>query len=363
MPKSDTKRVNETLDMIQGAHGFLSPAIRASICELVGQQFPRLTQNDRDAYSQLSSDMSVKMKIPVREQRGDAHARELLWKTIGKAQEMALEQSVIARAQRAMTMDVARLQEAFSDVMLKAAVVASPLGAQFVFDNRLLEDPLYFIKYHRIDIFGSAAGSERFSDGNNGNNFQNTLDFYFHYDSANDKFVFAEFPMQQLHASHDFKTVSVPAVHWKQVPNVGDGPDYNFGEVLGCELAGADFMLTTQLTGCAFSWTNHGGLLRASHLSPKGGGDEDYPGLGLALATKLKSSGRMANAGNTPLVVFGMGDGNAPVPTGNQFYPNIKRVSRVSVFGVRQQGGGWRFYTQAINRDTGQIFEARCIMS
>jgi hypothetical protein len=145
---------------------------------------------------------------------------------------------------------------------------------------------------------------------------------------------------------------------------VGAAPG-NFTGILGCELAGANFMVTTQFTGCAFSWTNHGGVIRASHVSPSGGGVGNYLGGGAALAQRVLAPGigAHANAPGAAITVFGAGSGNAPVAAGNPFYPNVvvHPIRWVTIIGVNKGGAGWRLYSQTVN-GAEHIQEARRIM-
>jgi len=364
MGKDRTQRVDETLHLIEHAPD-LTGGIRLRIRNLVRNQFPRMSANDLNVLSQLSDEMSVTTNMPLLG-RGSPHKREqrraifLLWKTLGKMQ--GDEFSTTPRAQRAMTMGVGAVGAAFSAVMLKAAVLLDAFGAQHVFEQELSAHPVRFLKQHRIVIVGTLAGVDRFSNAPTGD-YQNTLLFHFQYDIGTDKFVLKSADKGVVGVSHPFNAVSVPAVHWTQVPNVGVPPDYNFAGVLGCELVGATFMLTTQFTGCAFNWTNYGGMLRASHVSPAGGGVGNYPGGGITLAQRMMANGAMANAGNTALTVFGAGAGNAPVVRpDDSFYPDPQDIPFrwVSIFGV-QRGGAWRFYTQVIGQHE-EILQARRIM-
>ncbi len=359
--KSDTTRINDTLTMI-GQAAILTPQIRTAIVNLVNAQFPRLTPADLTAYAQLSADMSVKNQITAGVAKGSAAEREmrraivLLWAAMAKAQ---VQPTPTAKTQPAMSIGAGVLPAIFSEAMLKAAVIASPQGAQHMF-NELSVHPVRFLTTNRIIIYGSSVGDDRFSSAPTGN-YQNVQQFHFQYDVVQDRFMLRAAAEVQLGASHPFTTVSVPAVHWSAVPGVGAAP-YNFTGVLGCELTGASFMVTTQFTGCTFNWTNHGGTVRASHISPSGGGPGTYPGGGNALAQRVMANGSMANAGGAAVTAFGPGAGNAPVAGGNPFYPDpVVNVLRwVSIFGV-VKGGAWRLYSQTIGGAL-QILEARRIM-
>lgn len=143
-----------------------------------------------------------------------------------------------------------------------------------------------------------------------------------------------------------------------------------FANILGCELTGATFMVTTQFTGCTFCWTNNGGMIRAMHIGPTRAGypsaalATSYPGGGNGVATRIVAQGAgagMANAAGAALHVFGRGAGNAPaINGGNSFYPNAT-LEYATIIG-RNSGGGWKFYLQAIDSTTHNISEARRIM-
>lgn len=365
MPWNKIPRISETVTMIENAAGLtdLTPNICADIGRLINEQYNRLSNENKKDFSDLSADMSVKNKIAPGTEKGHKPERQkrraiyLLWMVLGKKQNGAL--AMKQKAESAMRIAPGELNEAFSDVMLKAAVVASAAGAQHVF-NKLTLHPRRFIGEHRIIVLGLPAGGDRFSTAPNGD-YRNVLEFYFQYNALRDRFELGGVPNAVLGGLHPFDTVSVPAVHWTTVPGAGPSP-CNFAGILGCELTGADVMVTTQFTGCAFNWTQHGGVLRASHVSPAGGGPGTYPGGGIALAQRVMANGTHANAGNTPVTVFGGGAGNALVAEGNPFYPNTvaNPIRWVTIFGV-DKGGEWRFYTQVIDGNK-QIIEARRIL-
>lgn len=363
--KNTVTRITDTLQMI-GAAAMLTPMIRTQIVALVNAQYPRLTAADQLAFSALSGDMSIKAGIPVKANRGNEAQREmrraifLLWMSIGKRH--GIDLVVRPRAMAARDLPTPALQAEFESVMLKAAVVSGAAGAAYVF-GQLEIHPVRFIARHKLIVLGLPDGGDRFSNAPNGNH-QNVLPFHFQYDSGNDRFTIGGHVDPLLGPSHQFNTVSVPAVHWTMVPGVGAAPG-NFTGILGCELAGATFMVTTQFTGCAFNWTNHGGVLRASHVSPSGGGVGVYPGGGAALAQRVMTVGvgAHANAPGAAVTVFGAGNGNAPVAAGNPFYPNVvlQAIRWVTIFGVFKAGVAWRLYSQTVN-GAEQIQEARRIL-
>ena len=363
--KDDQQRIGDTLTLIENAPG-LNPLVRKQISMWAAGLYPRDSSVERQTYRALSRNMSVAAKIAPgvakgdQQQRGKRRAIVLLWKAIGKKQNVGFDTD--ARAAAAMTMPPTGLDAALSDVMLKAAVVASPGGALEVM--QILEvHPVQFLRRHRLQVNGTSNGSVRFSSQPNGN-YQNVLTFNFQYSAGGiEQFVMGRDNIATYGAAHSFSTVSVPAVHWSQVPAAGAAP-CNFGGVLGCEVTGANFMLTTQFSGCAFGWTSYGGLLRAFHISPFGGapqgGPFGYPGGGNALAQQLVANGLMANAGNTALTVFGAGAGNVALIGAHPFYPNPV-TGWVTIIGLRKGGGAWRFYVQVVDA-VGNIVEARRIL-
>lgn len=352
MGKSDLIRIGNTITAIQNS-AHLLPAIRNDVANLCTTQFPRLTAAEQQVYHGLSQDMSVKGNIGAGVAKGTAAEREtrravfLIWKAVAQRQGQYLSATGVgARAAAAMTMGAGMLNAALADAMLKAAVVASQAGAQYVFDE-LRNDPVRFLTTHKILIKGSTTGADKLTSG--AGDHENVMTFVFQYDAYRDKFEINSDKMinPNLGASHAFHTVSVPAVYFYQVPGFTD-VNNSFAAVRGIKLTGADFMLTTQFTGCAFSWTTDGGVMRASHVAPS---DKyrTYPGEGNGLAQRLVSEpGRMANANNKPLTVFGRGAGNAPVPAGNSYYPDAA-LQWASIFGVKR-GGNWNFYLQAVNQ-------------
>ncbi len=135
-------------------------------------------------------------------------------------------------------------------------------------------------------------------------------------------------------------------------------------------------MVTTQFTGCTFCWTDHNGIVRATHIGPTKAGypsaalATSYPGGGNGAALRMINQGNlappgigiaaaMANAPGAALHVFGRGAGNAaPVAAGNAFYPNAS-LQYATIIG--RNAGAWKFYLQAIDSATHQISEARRI--
>ena len=362
--KSNEKRITDTLAAVENATDLLNPGVRRQIRTWAGGMFPRLTPVEQQTYDALSGDMSVKTNIArgvakgQELQRAKRRAIFLLWTAIGKARQVEIGAG--PRAKEAMSMPPTALDAAFSEVMLKAATITGLTGTQAVMAE-LKRHPVRFLNQNRLSIAGTTKGDKLFSAGATALH-RNVLNFYFQYDAGADQFRMGFDRLDNQGEALGFDAVSVPALAWSKVPGVGGEPG-DFGGVLGCEVDGADIMVTTQLTGCAFGWADDGGL-RACHISPG-----SYQGGGIALARRLINTGKMANGGDRPLTIFGAGAGNAPsVGTNpsratNPFYPNtVGTNKRVSIFGVKgdqQEGEAWRFYVQVVEGK--QILEARRI--
>ena len=331
--------------------------------------------------------MSVKRQIGAGIATGTDTEREqrraivLLWTTMGAT--LPNPPDVDARANQGMTLAPAALPAALNDAMLKAAVVASNAGAGHIFNTQFAANPLAFIQQHRIFIHGSAAGKANFTNAL-AVIAQNVLNFHFVYNAAEDRFDFREVALPAINGgAHAFPTVSVPALHWSEVPGRGVIPQppvppppsaASFQGIRGTELAGAAWMVTTQFTGCSFCYATLGAHTYAAHLSPA------IPGSGLPALTGAVMAGQLMN--NDPQVqpgrfinfpgvavpvfnVFGNGVGNAAVLGGNPFYPPKVdgavggQMKWMSIFG-RHMGGAWEIYSQSID-GANAILESRRI--
>ncbi|MBV8186026.1 MAG: hypothetical protein JO339_02190 [Alphaproteobacteria bacterium] len=381
--KLASTRVNETIDFI-GTNGNFSPVRRQAVAQFCRTTYPKLSLLDFGPYSSefhtLSSDMSVKQHATVpagnQTERAKRRAIFLIWKSIDKA----YLAGTLPAAQAAMTMPTAQLDNVLADAMRKAAVCASAAGAADVF-NELTTAPAGFLASNRLIVLGSPKGASKFRNLNSAS-YTNVRDFKFQYDPVNDGFMLGVDAMGNYGAFHLVKAVSVPAIAWYDVPGNGGeqapAQSANFAQILGCELSGANFMLTTQFTGCAFCWTTDpAGVVRAAHIGPTKPSFVDpslatsYPGKGRALAQRMIDQGGapplgigvaagMANAPGAALQVFGRGVGNASaVGNANPFYPD-NNLKQATIIG--RNAGGWELYLQTIALATNQIGEARQIL-
>jgi hypothetical protein len=380
--KLDSTRINETIAFINNNNNF--PQLRRqAVAQFCRQTYPKLSLVDFGAYKNefetLSGAMSVEQHATVpaghKPDRTKRRAIFLIWKSVYKVFHDALP-----AAQAAMTMPTANLDAALADAILKVSVLASPAAGADVFTNEVLAHPRQFLSTHKVIVLGLSSGAAKFSNLA-GPDYTNVLTFFFQYDPKNDRFVFSGLLSPNRGAGHPFQTVSVPAVNWYDVPgNGGEAHPLvpaNFSQILGCELTGATFMLTTQFTGCTFCWSNHGGTMRAAHIGPTKAAHTSlalptsYPSGGNGVALRMIDQGKpapagidvaaaMANAPAAPMRVFGRGAGNAPaVAGGNPFYPNAT-LEYATIIG-RLKANSWKFYLQAIDTATHGTVEARRI--
>lgn len=378
--KLDSTRVNETIAFIDNNANF-PQARRHAVAQFCRQTYPKLSLLDFGPYSAefdaLSGELSVKLHATVpagnAADRSKRRAILLIWKSIGKAGTLGN----LPAAQAAMTMPTGNLDAALADAIFKASVFASPAGGADVFINEVMAHPRQFLATHKVIVLGLPTGAAKFSNLASPS-FDNVLTFYFQYDPANDRFLFGGHINPQYGAAHPFQTVSVPAVNWYDVP--GNGGEHaplvpaNFAQILGCELTGASFMVTTQFTGCTFCWTDHLGIVRATHIGPTKAGypsaalATSYPGGGNGAALRMITQGNalpvgigvaaaMANAPGAALRVFGRGAGNAlPIAGGDPYYPDAT-LQYATIIG--RNSGAWKFYLQVVDSATHQISARR----
>lgn len=347
-----TDRIDDTLDYIKKQNAVLDDIARTEIENLVKQQYPKTTPQEKQAFKSLSGNMSVAKHIGTGVPKGDEAQRHqrraifLLWTAIGKKTGSSLIGDPKAKA--AMTMQPAALAKELQTTMIKAAAVASIPGVRVVFDY-LQNHTLDFFQDLRIVINGSKHGKDQFQAGTGPHGgkgpFTNVFPFFFSYEITQDSFVIT-YTAPNTTVSHSFRAISVPALQWNEVPGVGTvATSANFGNILGTELTGASVMVTTQFTGCSFCYkTDDTGQLFAAHISP----GLQYVGGGSALADSIMLTGQMPNAvGTGTLNVFGSGSGNANVPSGESYYPAGKNRKHMTIIGF-DITGNWKMFTQSL---------------
>lgn len=393
MGKSRHTRIKDTVQYIEGCQrAGLTGAILQDIAQLVDQRYPRVQTPDKTKYNELSDTLSVKSKIGTGVSKGTSGEREmrraitLLWSVLAATQ--GDRAKLESRLKLGMTLAPDALPAALDEVLLKAAVVASAAGASHVFNMKLSGDPISFIQTYRIFISGTTKGKEKFNNAA-ATDSRNVLKFNFCYNAEKDHFEFGTSTSPNHGAVHSFDAVSVPALHWSEVPGRGEiqvpqpADNVGFANLRGTALDGAAWMLTTQFTGCSFCYVGNANILYAAHLSPALNGikipgtSRDYPVLAAdvladQLAGKVGSvaGGRMSNypgGGGGRFNVFGNGAGNAQVISGNPFYPakvsnaGAGEMKWMSIFGRKDAHGNWELYSQSVD-GVGAILEARRIL-
>jgi hypothetical protein len=374
--KPASTRVDETIAFIDG-YAKVPMARRNAVAKFCRDTYPQLLESDfgpyRDEFLQLSGGMSVSRNATFwsgdQANRAKRRAIFLIWKSISKFAKVGN----FPDAQAAMTMPTSDLEAKLAEVIVKASACLNATLLAGVF-NELVANPEQFLKTQRLTVSGSTEGAEKFSEP--GLDYTNIVDFLFQYDPSRDTFVLdtlsnAKYP------SHPVAAVSVPAIYWFDVPGNGGekapAQKKDFSGILGCELAGADFMVTSQFTGCAFCWTVKDNVVRAAHIGPARppdmGPDEPttYPGSGPGLAEDLTrlaqaNEASMDNAEGATLRVFGRGHGNAiPIGRRNPFYPE-RNLRQATIIGCKA-GGIWKLYLQTLTDvPLKQIGEARQIL-
>jgi hypothetical protein len=388
--KPDSTRIDETIAFISSNNSIKAiPMVRRqAVAQFCRQTYPKLSEVDLQSYSttfhELSREMSVK-RHATPGQAGDQTDRAkrraivLIWKSLGKAFKGNEEgDRPMLAAQAAMTLPTGvSLDDALADAIRKASVCADQTAAGNVFTADIAANVEQFIGLNRIDVHGLVTGAEKFSDMKR-LTYDNVLDCYFQYNPVADVFVFSGIKSLDYGAAHVVKAVNVPAVNWYDVPGNGgeESPvthgNANFAHILGCELTGASFMVTTQFTGCAFCWTQQNGVVRAAHIGPTRAGfpnpslatsyKDGGPGLAQDIIAQVndKTAG-MANARGAPLYVFGREAGNIPVKGQVNPYYQLNPLARGHGTIIGFKAGGWSLYFQAVDY-SGAIVDHRRIL-
>jgi len=207
----------------------------------------------------------------------------------------------------------------------------------FMFNNKFKPDALNFLTNNNMFIYGS--------------NTDGVVDCFLEYIWKYDQFKIIPPPSGKPHP-YQLKAVNVPAVPWDLVPNRTAGS--TFADIVGTELTGADVMISTQFTGCAFCFKEVGGRLFAAHIMPDNGNAGQIPGSGIELANQLAgqraptvTGGDFSNApGVGTFKVYGRGYSNiASRPAG---YVYTGPPSAMTVIGVRR-GAGWQIFSQEVS--------------
>lgn len=206
----------------------------------------------------------------------------------------------------------------------------------FVFNNKFKPDALNFLTNNNVFVYGS--------------NTSGVVDCFLEYVWKYAQFKIIPPPSGKAH-SYPLKAVNVPAIPWDMVPN-RLAPGSSFADIVGTELTGADLLISTQFTGCAFCFKEVGGRLFAAHIMPDNGPAGGIPGSGIELARQLDgqtvgvTGGDFSNArGAGTFKVYGRGYSNIGTrPTG---YVYTGPPSSMTIIGVRR--GNWQIFSQEVS--------------
>ncbi|MCG3194811.1 MAG: hypothetical protein DIJKHBIC_04078 [Thermoanaerobaculia bacterium] len=343
--KDDQARIDDAFNFIAGTTlvpARMKLAVSTFVSDFIKRKLP--TGSSRQEIRNFSRGMSMaKVHHSGTEgQRALRRAIHLLWEAMENHE----------RAEQAKLTPGIDLVYDFKRSMEKAWIVSEKKGGglvahKWVFDNGLKLYTKAFLRRNRLFIQGSSK-----IDGTQGD--QNVLDFEFGFDELKDRYTIAPKGL----GGYSFKAVSVPAVHWTDVPRRGVTEDSgSFGAMNGTEFDGASVMVTTQFTGCSFCLKDAGRLLGA-HISPSVPGRPHPFSSGTKLAQQLsgvqepavgKGDFANGNPGTGQLLVYGRGYSNM---TGlrDGYDPRIQGggSSGMYIVGFKRPTGQWKVFSQEI---------------
>ena len=323
MAKNDTQRITDTLNFLQNTN-IVTNAERTPAYQLalayVNARFP-VGNAATPAYHQFSQSMSLGYHAlsDPNQRRQMARALFLLWKAIQDH-----DPQFPMPQQNAAQINQATVERKLRNYIRKARCVYDSIhggnaGATHVLTQVLPLNPLQFLEKNNVFIAGSGALDATQAP-------RNVQPAVFFYAPGRDRYEFQVngFGGNGIAA---LNVESVTAFHWTNArylppplpPAVPPPPNLataDFSSMTGIELSGANMMVTTQFTGCAFCMAEHNGSMYCAHVSPS------VPGMapnvtGNPLARRIVAThGAFANAGGTQVRVFGRNFGSAPNPQG-----------------------------------------------
>jgi hypothetical protein len=383
--KNPRTRINETIQHIEqnrAAMGF-SFLEMGKLTDFIRLMIATHHTADFNAFSDSLS-LTGGLAVGNENERHRRRAIMLVWKCV-------LHQGITGDFQARMTDTLNSLHPSIDKLRLvcqRAITLSDGLGAGYTF-ARFKNDPLTFISENKIFIPGSTAGAAVLKQGVAAQPAQdNILTFKFYYDAQRDFYVLAGALNPLVY--HPFQTASIPAIHWTEVPGRGNtiSPSnvnpVSYASMRATAFGNVDFMVTTQLTGCAFCYLQHNGEMYASHIMPGRLPRMNAPELpslvdtngsaGTTLAQQLTgvaahcthaAFSNLPGAGGgpppPPIRVFGRGDGSRiNAYDGHPHHYPSPNLRHMSMFGVRA-GVQWYLYSQSLENDTFRIMEARRI--
>lgn len=217
------------------------------------------------------------------------------------------------------------------------------LGLAHVLNTVIPANPLDFLKNNKIFILGSSLRA-----GNQGE--QNVMNAAFSYNPLHDRYQ-VDLAVLGVPGRYAFQVESVTAVHWTDVATV-PGPLNVIGtsdldNIRSIELSGANMMVTTQFTGCAFSMKEIAGVMYCAHVSPAGVPNKLPNTDGPTLAGRVIATGEFSNVlgGQHPLEVYGRNTGTNGHPRGYDIGLVGGADTYMSIIGLAA-GNSYHIYAQ-----------------
>ena len=178
---------------------------------------------------------------------------------------------------------------------------------------------------------------------------------YIFYEYKKDQFTLDPTRPPAMVQAYQFNAVSIPAVPWLNVPGRTNAPNAgSFAQIAGTHLTGADVMISTMFSGCAFCFKVAGGQLYAAHIMPD---DQNGNAInGATMAQQLAGQVGTVTGGDFPgtaagnFYVYGAGYSNLPGPLAGGYPVRTALDEFMNIIGV-ETGGNWEIYSQSIKNN------------
>ena len=251
---------------------------------------------------------------------------------------------------------------------------AHKTALEWVFTNYFRARTRDFLRANKIIIRGHAAQERTLSDLNAVRpmrKYDSEIQFAplninvrtFYFSTAKGRYLIDGDVHARPPHSVKFQAISVPNMPWFGVFGRGDNPQpprhegRSFARIDGTRLVGADMMITTGFSGCAFCFQKVGDEIWAAHIAPTDGG---LRSIGAAPMLARQLIGLERNVGpagfenapmDFPMKIYGKGYSNIPGCGGG--YDNY-----MYLVGLRNSLQQWEFHAQ-ITTDASQSPIAR----
>lgn len=307
MSKDSQKRITDTIQFIQNTN-LVTLAERQAVIMFIAAHLPA---PNTPQYNALSNELSLGYHFGTDTNNGRNMVRALflIWHCIFRANgAFQMPQA------NAKLINQATVQDRLISYIRKVRCMQDVAGAQSILTHVFPLNPLGFLGINKVIVLGVSAFNAATAP-------ENIQDFFFGYDPSMDRYVFQFAVMPKYFPT---KVESVTAFHWtdpRHHPGVG-GPlniaNTAFTQLSGIRLSGANPIITTQFTGCAFCMAEYNGDMYCAHVSPAGVKDMAPNTQGDILAKRIMdhNNGQFSNAGGTNVTVFGRDKGHAPNPGG-----------------------------------------------